>query len=112
MNNETNEVSAVVERPEWTWPVFAGVRSIGTKKIVLIDRIVVLKNRKIWLLPLRNAKCHMHTRPRFILATFTQPSSSILTSRSTPELLRNPLNPVPTVQQVQRLGSMTALSGF
>jgi hypothetical protein len=57
-----------------------GVRSIGTKTIVLIDRIVVLKNRRISLLPLRNAKCHTHTRPRFILATFTQPSSSIHTS--------------------------------
>ena len=51
-------------------PYVKGVRSISTKPIVLIGRIVVLKNRKISPLPHCNAKCHMYTRPRFILATF------------------------------------------
>jgi hypothetical protein len=37
---------------------------ISTKTIELIDRIAVLNNRKISFFPLRNAKCHMHMRPR------------------------------------------------
>ena len=41
------------------------------KKIVLIDRIVVLKNRKNSPLPLCNAKCPLCARPQVILAMFT-----------------------------------------
>jgi hypothetical protein len=61
----TVPVESVLKRPEWTWPVFAGVRSIGTKMIVLINRIVVLKNRRISLLPLRNAGFMRHIEHPF-----------------------------------------------
>jgi hypothetical protein len=89
-------LSSCTQKPEWTWPVIKGVRSIGRKPIALIDRIVVLKNRTISSLPHCNAKCplvHGSAGYSVILATFTWPPSSILTSPSTSELLQETLNP-------------------
>jgi hypothetical protein len=60
-------VSSCTLRPEWTWFVIKGVRSISANVVVLIDRIIVLNDRKISPRPLCNAKCQIRTRLPFIL---------------------------------------------
>jgi hypothetical protein len=98
-------VSSCTLRPEWTWFVIKGVRSISANVVVLIDRIIVLNDRKISPRPLCNAKCQIRTRLPFILEMFTKLSSSVLTSL----LYRTPpKTPSPTVQ---RLGSMRYCPG-
>ena len=62
------------------WFVIKGFRSISAKVVVLIDRIIVLNDRKISPRPLCNAKCHIRKRLLFILEMFTKLSSSVLTS--------------------------------
>ena len=73
-------LSSCTLRPEWTWFVIKGVRSISANVVVLIDRIIVLNDRKISPRPLCNAKCQIRTRLPFILEMFTKLSSSVLTS--------------------------------
>ena len=75
-----NLVSSCTLRPEWAWFVIKGVRSISANVVVLIDRIIVLNDRKISPRPLCNAKCQIRTRLPFILEMFTKLSSSVLTS--------------------------------
>src|SRR6202047_5437391 len=80
--------SSCTLRPEWTWFVIKGIRSISANVVVLIDRIIVLNDRKISPRPLCNAKCQIRTRLPFILEMFTKLSSSVLTStlyRTPPE---------------------------
>ena len=75
----TTPLSSCTLRPEWTWFVIKGVRSISANVVVLIDRIIVLNDRKISPRPLCNAKCQIRTRLPFILEMFTKLSSSVLT---------------------------------
>jgi hypothetical protein len=98
-------LSSCTLRPEWTWFVIKGVRSISANVVVLIDRIIVLNDRKISPRPLCNAKCQIRTRLPFILEMFTKLSSSVLTS----PLYRTP--PKTPVATVQRLGSMRHCPG-
>ena len=74
------QVSSCTLRPEWTWFVINGVRSISANVVLIIDRIIVLNDRKISPRPLCNAKCHIRKRLPFILEMFTTLSSSVLTS--------------------------------
>jgi hypothetical protein len=62
------------------WFVIKGFRSISANVVVLIDRIIVLNERKISPRPLCNAKCHIRKRLPFILEMFTKLSSSVFTS--------------------------------
>jgi hypothetical protein len=94
--NTLEEVAAGVElylKVGMVWACLWGVRSIGTKNIVLIDRIVVLKNRRISLLPLCNAKCDMQHAPavysRHVHTAVIFHSHFTLYSRTPPK----PVNP-------------------
>src|ERR1700722_19655007 len=58
------QLSSCTLRPEWTWFVTKGVRSISANVVVLIDRIIVLNDRKISPRPLCNAKRRVSTTLR------------------------------------------------
>jgi hypothetical protein len=73
--------------------------------VVLIDRIIVLNDRKISPRPLCNAKCHIRKRLPFILEMFTKLSSSVLTS----PLYRTP--PKTPARQCNASGSMRHCPG-
>jgi len=100
-------LSSCTLRPEWTWFVIKGFRSISANVVVLIDRIIVLNDRKISPRPLCNGEVpHPHAA-----AVYSRNVHKAVIFRShfasTTELLL--LNPVATVQ---RLGSMRHCPGF
>ena len=102
-------LSSCTLRPEWTWFVIKDVRSISANVVVLIDRIIVLNDRKISPRPLCNAKCQIRTRLPFILEMFTKLSSSVLTStlyRTPPKTLSRQCNASGACGTVRALGTI------